>query len=157
MAVCTGPLLRRRNQANLPEQGLRDQAVERHDSGEIGVAESVVGENEGGGGHIPAAIRGRNIYHYAEIQMMVVQSGDQPPGREVFKPNVATIMLRRSSSASTQRGPRENIRSAAPRASRSTSATVTRKASANCAPASTLSRSTSGWTSRTVMTGVSCS
>jgi hypothetical protein len=50
----------------------------------------------------------------------------------------------------------EKIRSAALRASSLASGTVIRKASANCAPASTRSRSTSGLTSRIIMAGEIC-
>ena len=63
--------------ADLPEQGFGDHAVKRHDDAEIGAPAPVMGENQGGGGHLLAVVRGRNIHDNAEIEVMVVEPGDQ--------------------------------------------------------------------------------
>src|SRR5579883_2391661 len=74
MAVCASGSPRSGAAGDLAEHGLGGQAMERHDGGEIGAAEPVMGENHGGGGHVPACLRGRNVHHDAEIQMTVVES-----------------------------------------------------------------------------------
>ena len=64
--------------ADLLEQGFGNHAMEWHDRGEIGAPEQVVGEDEGGRGHFPAAVRRENIHDDAEIQVMIVEPCDQP-------------------------------------------------------------------------------
>src|ERR1700733_14437349 len=72
------PLLRRWRLANLLEQGFGNHAMEWHNGGKIGAPEPVMGENQGGRGHFPAAPRREKIHDDAEIQVMVVEAGDQP-------------------------------------------------------------------------------
>src|SRR5207244_7298581 len=80
---------------------------------------------------------------------IVSRTGSFAP--DAFRPNGATIMLRKVSRASIHRGERPIMRSAACRASSARPSTSRLKASTNWAPAKSWPESTVGGTSRTFM------
>jgi hypothetical protein len=64
--------------ADLPKQGFRDHAVERHDYREVSTSEQIMGQNQRGCGHVLATVRWRNIDDNTEIQVMVIEARNQP-------------------------------------------------------------------------------